>query len=230
MEKLTIPFPTAELVKKSLLKIKCEMLEDSEKVIALIAIKHNKLYRLQPLWFVINEICDCLIMNKQCAAITLTNHLLESSLKLSLILWKAYESPFDNSKDFETMFKKEVKMYIGKKMGENLDFALEGKLISNDEHQYLTTLMLEYRDHIDHASNNKYIRDMRTIIATYDFATKESTENLNARVTNNPLLYLNSQENFMRKYAYDYFSRVYYQILKWDKMIHDRYTQNNSKN
>lgn len=91
MEKLTIPSPTAEEVKDTLLKIKGEMLNDSEKIVTLIAIKYNKLSGLKPLWFVINEICDCLIMNKQCAAMTLTNHLLESSLKLSLILWKAYE-------------------------------------------------------------------------------------------------------------------------------------------
>ena len=157
MEKFTIPSPTAEEVKDSLMKIKGEMLENSEKIVTLIAIKYNKLSRLKPLWYVINEICDCLIMNKQCAAMTLTNHLLESSLKLSLILWKAYENPHDNSKDFETMYKKEVKMYIGKKMGENLKYATEENMINNDEFKDLSDLMLEYRDHIDHASNNKYI-------------------------------------------------------------------------
>ena len=228
MEKLTIPSPTAEEVKDTLLRIKGEMLNDSEKIVTLIAIKYNKLSGLKPLWFVINEICDCLIMNKQCAAMTLTNHLLESSLKLSLILWKAYENPHDNSKDFETMYKKEVKMYIGKKMGENLKYAIEENMINNDEFKDLSDLMLEYRDHIDHASNNKYIRESRTIIATYDFSTKETTENLNATVIGNPLLYLNTQESFMRKAAYGYFTHVYSYVMKWDKMLDERYIRNNS--
>ena len=159
---------------------------------------------------------------------TLTNHLFESSLKLSLILWKAYGKPFDCTKDFETMYKDEVKTYIGKKMGENLKFAIEENMINNDEYKDLSDLMLEYRDHIDHASNNKYIRESRTIIATYDFSTKETTENLNATVIGNPLLYLNTQESFMRKAAYGYFTHVYSYVMKWDKMLDERYIRNNS--
>ena len=90
-------------------------------------------------------------------------------------------------------------------------------------------LMLEYRDHIDHASNNKYIREARTIIATYDFSTKETTENLNATVIGNPLLYLNTQECFMRKAAYGYLTHVYSYVFKWDKMIDERLRNNSNR-
>ena len=228
MDKFILPRPTNEEVEEVLLNIKGETIVDNKQLITIIAIKRNMLSYLKPLWFVVNEICDCLIINKQCAAMTLTNHLLESSLKLSLILWKAYGKPFDCTKDFETMYKDEVKTYIGKKMGENLKFAIEENMINNDEFKDLSDLMLEYRDHIDHDSNNKYIRESRTIIATYDFSTKETTENLNATVIGNPSLYLNTQESFMRKAAYGYFTHVYSYVMKWDKMLDERYIRNNS--
>lgn len=87
--------------------------------------------------------------------------------------------------------------------------------------------MLEYRNHIDHASNNKSIRNLRIPIATLDLNTNESTENLNAKVTGNPLLYLIAQEDFMRINAYDYFMHVFSYILKWDDMLHERYNKIN---
>ena len=94
MDKFILPRPTNEEVEEVLLNIKGETIVDNKQLITIIAIKRNMLSYLKPLWFVVNEICDCLIINKQCAAMTLTNHLFESSLKLSLILWKAYGKTF----------------------------------------------------------------------------------------------------------------------------------------
>lgn len=107
MNKTVIPPPTVEQVKESLLKIKGEMLGDSQELTTLIAIKYNKLTELKPLWFIIDEICDCLILNKQCAAMTLTNHLLESSLKLTLVLF-CKEKSIEGIEDFDTLYKKEI--------------------------------------------------------------------------------------------------------------------------
>ena len=115
MNKVILLPPTAEQVKESLLKIKGEMLGDPEKITTLIAIKHNKLTELKPLWFIINEICDCLILNKQCAAITLTNHLLESSLKLTLVLF-CKEFNDEEIKDFDTLYENEIGNFQGDTM------------------------------------------------------------------------------------------------------------------
>lgn len=227
MIKQLINTTTAKEVSDYLLAIKNDINCDFEIILKLLRVKKTTLKGLRPLEFIINEICDCLVLNKQCAATTLTNYLLESSLKLSLIYWKAYEKPFDNKKDFEMMYIYEVEKYIGKEMSKILNFAFEEHLIDINDMNDLKKLMLEYRNHIDHASNNKSIRNLRIPIATLDLNTNESTENLNAKVTGNPLLYLIAQEDFMRINAYDYFMHVFSYILKWDDMLHERYNKIN---
>lgn len=54
---------------------------------SLIFIKYGKLNVLNELKSIISEICDCLIIGNGQAAITLTNHLFENSLKQTLITW-----------------------------------------------------------------------------------------------------------------------------------------------
>ena len=220
MNKTVIPPPTVEQVKESLLKIKGEMLGDSQELTTLIAIKYNKLTELKPLWFIIDEICDCLILNKQCAAMTLTNHLLESSLKLTLVLF-CKEKSIEGIEDFDTLYKKEIENFQGDTMKNNLKVAKEKNIINEDDYKDLCKMMIEYRHHISHASNNKYIREARTKIWSYDFFDS-STYEKEVGVTGNPQLNLSALELFMRQEAFRYFTHVYMYITKWDKIIRDK--------
>ena len=222
MLKQTVKSPSAKEVAEDMLKIKNDMIDDVDKIITFLAIRRNKLQGLKPLCFLINEICECLITNKQCAAMTLTNHLLESSIKLALILWSATLRGVDETKDFEVMYKDEIKNYQGKEMSENLTSALECKLITEEEYKDLSELKLEYRHHISHASNNKYVRNAKTTIMTYDTATSESSEK-EVGVTGNPILNLLAQESFMRQNAEGFFMHVYSYIMIWDAKIHQHY-------
>ena len=101
MQEQKIKSPSTKEVVEDLLKIKNGTIDDVDKIITFLAIRRNKLQGMKPLWFLINEICECLITNKQCAAMTLTNHLLEASIKLALILWNADIREVDETKDFE---------------------------------------------------------------------------------------------------------------------------------
>lgn len=228
MEKQIINAPSSKEIIDNLLHVKSEMNSNTEEIIHLVSVKHIKLNGLRPLKSIIDEICDCIILNKQCAAITLTNYLLEATLKLSLILWKAHEKPFDNTKSFEAIYENEVKLFIGKEMSKNIASALEEKLIDEEEKDDLEEMMIEYRNHIDHASNNTIIRNARTMVATWDLRTNKTNENLNAKITGNPMLYISAQIEFMRECAYNYFMHVVSYILKWDKMLHERYEQCNT--
>ena len=222
----TVKSPSSKEVALDLLNIKNSMIDDADKIITFLAIRRNKLQGMKPLWFLINEICTCLITKKQCAAMTLTNHLLESSIKLALILWNADLKDADSTKDFAVMYKDEIKDYQGKEMSENLTSALECELITKKEYKDLSELKLEYRHHISHASNNKYIRNVKTTIMTYDTATSESSEK-QVGVTGNPILNLLAQESFMRQNAEGYFMHVYSYIMIWDAKIHQHYLSKN---
>lgn len=225
MEKLLLPSPTTEEVKNTLLEIKTNMLSGSEKITTLVAIKYNKLSLLKPLWFLINEICECLILNKQCAAMTLTNHLLESSLKLTLILFSKDRDNIDETADFDTMYADEISDFQGAKMKDNLKVAKEKNIIDEDERNDLQNMMLEYRHHISHASNNKYVRNAKTKIWIYDYSTANTSEK-EVGVMGNPSLNMLALEQFMRQKAFNYFTHVYAYIAKWDKLLSEKIIEN----
>lgn len=220
MQKPILKHPSNKEISEDLLKIKSDMIADADKIVTLIAIKRNILGNLNPIWYIVNEICDCLILKKECAAITLTNHLFESSLKLFLVLCEGNKKTTERSGNFEDMYKKEIRFFQKNKMKENLKYALDEKLITEEEHKELFGLMIEYRDNISHDSSNSYVRGAKTILLSYDFATKESEEKT-VGVLGNPWLNQKAKELFMRKKAYEYFTHVYMYIMKWDKMIQE---------
>ena len=221
MHEQILKSPSAKELREDLLKIKSDMIDDENKIITLIAIKRNLLYSLKPIWYIVNEVCDCLILKKECASMTLTNHLFESSLKLFLILWKTNKKGTNETDNFEDMYKDEIRFFRKNKMKENLKYALNEQLLTKQEFVDLSNLMIEYRDNVSHGSSNSFVRGAKTFLISYDFATKESEEKT-VGVLGNPWLNQQAQEFFMRKKAYEYFTHIYKYIMKWDKMLHEQ--------
>ena len=86
------------------------ILDDNTRL--LVCIKNAKLHVLSHLQSIIAEICDCLILNCNQAAITLTNHLFENVIKQVLILWDSKGRCFSNEQLMENTFKEEINMMI----------------------------------------------------------------------------------------------------------------------
>lgn len=223
MQKPILRTPSDKEISEELMKIRSELIENTDKIVTLIAIKRNILGNLKPICYIVNEICDCLILKKECAAITLTNHLFESSLKLFLTICKASERIIDKSDGFEDMYKEEIRFFQKNKMKENLKYALNKNLITEEEYKDLFNLMIEYRDNISHDSSNSFVRGAKTVVLSYDFATKESKEKI-VGVLGNPWLNQQAKESFMRKNAYEYFTHIYMYIMKWDMRIQESKT------
>ena len=188
-------------------KIYKDMFDKLEKV------KQEQLFALKPLKFAVNEICSCLAAKHEVAAFTLTNYLFEASLKLTLIYWESGGKLIENLNDFEDLYRKGTKKYLGKDIFKVIGSAKQSKMITEEEGNELLFLLHHYRDPFSHASNNSDINKIK--ILSFDFS-------MNCRkitVNGNPTLYFDNQERYMRNMAHQYFFKLYSYIKKWDVMI-----------
>ena len=189
----------------------------------LAKIKQEKLLSLKPIKFVVNEVCDCLVKKQEVAAFTLTNYLFEASLKITLIYWESGGKLIEDLKDFENLYRKGTKKYLGKDLFKVIGAAKRSKLITSEERESLLFLLNQFRDPFSHASNNAEISS--SMIESFD----ESMLSREISVSGNPILYFDCQERYMRRRAYHYFMELYSYILKWDKMISELRHRNDNK-
>ena len=109
-------------------------------------IKKGGLKVLNPIGFIIDEICDCLLMDKYVAATTATNLLFEESLKLALIYHDSNGKTLDDGVDFENMYKAEVEQNIDNVLSHNIDKAFNVGLIDDNGKNELHHLRKTFRN------------------------------------------------------------------------------------
>ena len=188
-------------------KIDKNMFDKLEKV------KQEQLFALKPLKFAVNEICSCLAAKHEVAAFTLTNYLFEASLKLTLIYWESGGKLIENLNDFEDLYRKGTKKYLGKDIFKVIGSAKQSKMITEEEGNELLFLLHHYRDPFSHASNNSEINKIKILSFDVSMNCRKIT------VNGNPTLYFDNQERYMRNMAHQYFFKLYSYIKKWDVMI-----------
>lgn len=190
---------------------------------SLIFIKYRKLNVLNGLKYIISEICDCLIIGNTQAAITLTNHLFENSLKQTLIIWDSQGRQFDDSKRIDETFKNEVETYDDKDIEPNINNCKRKGLITKDEAKRLIELKNIYRNSFSHASYTKLFKNTSAVMYSGSLKNPTEVKEETADISKVPILYLLAQERFANKNALNYFIEVYEFIDKMDKKLLDLY-------
>ena len=159
------------------------------------------------------------------AAITLTNHLFENSLKQTLIIWDSQGRQFDNFKRIDETFKYEVETYDDKDIEPNINNCKRKGLITKDEAKRLIELKNIYRNSFSHASYKKLFKDASAVI--YSGSLKDLTE-VKEEITDIskvPFLYLLGQEQCAKYNALNYFLEIYEFIDKMDNKLLDLYPE-----
>jgi hypothetical protein len=111
--------------------------------------------------FIRKEICTCLIMGLDQAAITLTNHLLEKFLRLSLI-YKEIENPLiDKLKGLDEKYKLPKDKYADKDLSNNINQACSKGIITKDEKKILHKYREEFRNGYSHADMDKTFKNIK---------------------------------------------------------------------
>ena len=106
---------------------------DKSTRLLIMNLSNTQLRILKPLLPDIQEICDCLFLQKYMAAITLTNLLFETMVKLTLVFHEANGRTLDDGYDFENIYEKELNKYGKKNLGENIATLYKKKIITSEE-------------------------------------------------------------------------------------------------
>lgn len=112
----------------------------------------------------IQEICDCFFLKKYMAALTLTNLLLETMVKLTLVYHETDGRTLDDGYEFENIYEYELNKYDSKNLGENIKALYKKGIITADGRDRLLDLKDLFRNPYSHGSNNQYIESATTTI------------------------------------------------------------------
>lgn len=170
----------------------------------------------------IQEICDCLFLQKYMAAITLTNLLFETMVKLTLVYHEGNGRTLDDGYDFENIYEKELNKYGRKNLGENIKTLYQKNIITSEEQDRLLYLKDLYRNPYSHGSNNKYVESAKTKLYEGHLGSNEIKECI-VNVTGNPYLLLEARRTFIRQNGLAYFADIVYYITSFDKNLRKLY-------
>ena len=114
-------------------------------------------YNLGCIEFVKYRICECLIMNFNLAAMTLTNHYLEKSLKILLIYHDShkYEVTYEDPSSLNRSLQIPTKEFDNKDLYKIIEFLFDRKLISQEEKDALDEMRHKYRNALSHSDRRK---------------------------------------------------------------------------
>lgn len=220
MKQLVIPGVSRDVIKESIDNLRNNILDDKSNQEILVAIKHTQLRVLNPLAFLIDEICDCLLTNKFVAATTTTNLLFENMLKLSLIIHDSNGKTIDDDGiNFEDMYEEEVEANIEKLLNDNINRAFKVGLIDEEEKDELHKLRKKFRNSFSHGSFNDAIKSATNVIYCADISNPTNIQERVVPVTGQPFLYYMAQHEFLRREAMEYFQSVYIYIDSLDKKL-----------
>ena len=122
-----------------------------------------------------NEVCKCLICGLHQAAITLTNHLLESVLKKALIIDESAKNKTEQC-DITNVFDDATVQYAGENLCKNIERAYTIGLITEKEKETLHNCRKNYRNAFSHADPRKTFAGNSTpttILTTKDLDNPE---------------------------------------------------------
>lgn len=212
----------AEEVSKRIESAKIEEADVNVRML-IMNLSHTKLYVLNSLNEDIQQICDCFFLKKHMAALTLTNLLFETMVKLALAYYDADGRKIDGEEvKFETILDKELKKYGKNTLGKNIECLFQKDIITENGYMRLLDMKDLFRNPYSHGSNNVYVENATTTL--YEWhpgyeSIKESTVSVNG----NPHLLLDARRTFVKQQGLGYFAELVIYIQQLDKVLYSRY-------
>lgn len=185
----------------------------------------TKFTSLKLLYPILKEICTCFYLKNNMAAVTLTNHLLESAIKFALVFKEGNGKTFDDPRTMDTLFEEECKMYMGEDLGKNIQKLYDKGMIKAPQKDRLIHLKNLYRNPYSHASNNALVNKASKPIVCCDLSKPTYIEERQARVAYNPLFLVEARIDFINRTGISYFQEVVNLMAILDAQIHQLYEQ-----
>lgn len=192
--------------------------------ILLMNLSNTRLSVLNSLSSDIQEICDCFILKKYMAALTLTNLLFETMVKLTLVYHEADGRTLDDGYEFENIYEDELNKYGKKNLGENIETLYKKGVITVDGRDRLFDLKDLFRNPYSHGSNNLYVENATTTIYKGRLGSNDIEER-KVPVTGNPAILLDARRTFVKRRGLGYFVELVSYIETLDKELHKLYNK-----
>ena len=192
----------------------------------LMNLSNSRLRVLDSLSSDIQEICDCLFLKKYMAALTLTNLLFETMVKLTLVYHAADGRTLEDGYEFENIYEDELNKYGSKNLGDNIETLYKKGIITADRRDRLLDLKDLFRNPYSHGSNNQYIERATTTIYKGQLGSSK-LEECKVPVTGNPAILLDARRTFVKQMGLSYFAELVIYIKILDKELYKLYDHRN---
>lgn len=154
-------------------------------------------YRWPEVDSVRSEICKCIICGFNQAAITLTNHLMESALKKALITYESRENKIKQH-DITNVFDDATKKYANKNLEFTIKQAYNNGLITNEEKEILDKYRKQYRNAFSHADPQKTFAGISTPVTVFTTNDLNENDELQEKIfTDKPKTTLSAENNII---------------------------------
>lgn len=204
------------------MKIAISLESDINIRMLLMNLSNTRLRVLTPLSSDIQEICDCYFLKKYMAALTLTNLLFETMVKLTLVYHEADGRTLDDGYEFEDIYEEELTKYGRKNIGENIENLYKKHIITEKDRDRLLDLKDLFRNPYSHGSNNQYIENATTTIYKGQLGSNDIKE-CKVSVTGNPDILLDARRSFVKQMGLGYFAELVTYIENLDNKLHKLY-------
>jgi hypothetical protein len=157
------------------------------------------------------EICVCILTGSNQAVITLTNHLLEKSLKFFLIQTEQFQVNTEPTcaKDYETHFRQANFKYGKLDLNDTINRCCTKGLITKEQKKSLHLLRDEFRNAFGHAESDKTFEESTISVILFNpFINQEVPEPAAVKCADFPFIQGHKQKDIANKKAIPYFEYI----------------------
>jgi len=160
-----------------------------------------------------DEICDCLLVGYNQAAIALTNHFFERIMKLALIYHSADNAKFGSLDVFDTIYKDAVDLYDDKQLHCNIEKCRKEGLISIEKEKTLIKWKEKVRNGFSHAELKK--------AKVYSASFADPAGGQLKEIPLHTVLFMQgiAQKEWAESVAPMFFKEVFYTLLEIEKKV-----------
>ncbi|MCB0508950.1 MAG: hypothetical protein KDD21_11690, partial [Bacteroidetes bacterium] len=142
------------------------------------------------------------------AAVTLTNHLLEKSLKAVLIFNEPNNQNYTDISQIENHFENMNNLHGNKLLYETITACQAKKLISDEQAEKLNEYRQNLRNAFSHADSNKTFGETKKIVGIFNPFVHNEIQSKEVKVANFPFLQDTTQKQIADKECVTYFKYV----------------------
>jgi hypothetical protein len=173
------------------------------------------------------EINNCLLLNFDRAAITLTNHLLERLLKLALINCEIGIGPIETNK-WNEVFQEPNKKYGTISLANSIELCKKYELITDEEKKHLfDRIRVLMRNGFSHADSSNILAhlpdDLKMIQGNFSSPKEKKEVSVNQKII--PFLQALQMESFAKQTSKQYFDYVFLLIVRVENRLIEKSKQ-----